>query len=572
MTPSLALRGRLIVACAALFVIAGGVHADAWPLLALGTVIVCAVCSAYLWFYPTAILLRRRKIELAWWVPPGDQPGGALTVEHTFPLHVALRNHGPVALRVLDLKVIASEALIVPDGLEAKVPRGLEVELKAGVRARAAGHWALHGAVVQLGDLLGLFEVRAYFPNPLSLKIFPRQMRPGADAPLLRPQVGAPDERGGAHRIRRRGLSGDLREIREHQYGDPFKMIAWKATARKRRLMVRDLENEIVMTHQILVDVGAGMRGGLHGRTRLDYAIETAAALARLALDGGDRVGLITFDARVYGKLKPGEGRPHLLQVVDRLLETRNVVDEDMTDLTDGELVSSVARYLAHQEAIDVRLRVAPPVDDPAWARIAAGPGGELYDMAAMGKVVGALLKVHSAVADPTRRAPAWWWSRVYISDGSDAEMARLRLFCRLRGIELPYKHASAEARSAGLAAALRAATAGERSQFVIVISDLDGVLEEPATAVKQIGLMRRKHQQMVVVSPQSARLAPRRSTPAGQKVDEVLSIEERRRHEAARALLAPVGVPVILAGPEDGAAVLARRFGKAAVRLRGHG
>jgi uncharacterized protein (DUF58 family) len=426
--------------------------------------------------------------------------------------------------------------------------------------------------VVVLGDLLGLFEVRAYFPNPLSLKVFPRQARPGAEAALLRPQVGAPDERGGAHRIRRRGLSGDLREIREHQYGDPFKMIAWKATARKRRLMVRDLENEIVVTHQVLVDVGATMRGGLHGRTRLDYAIETAAALARLALDGGDRVGLVTFDARVYGKLKPGEGRPHLLQIVDRLLETRNVVDEDMTELTDGELVSAVAKYLAHQEAIDVRLRQAPPVDDPAWAKIAAGPGGELYDMSAMGKVVGALLKVHSAVADPNRRAPAWWWSRVYVSEGSDAEMARLRLFCRLRGIELPYKQATPEARSAGLASALRAATAGERSQFVIVVSDLEGILEDPASALRQIGLMRRKHQQLVVVLPQASRLAAPGRTPTGRKVADVLSFEERRRHEGARALLAPLGVPVLLAGPEDGAAVLARRFGKAAVRLRGHG
>ncbi len=572
MTPTLAQRGRLIVACAALFVIAGGVHADAWPLLALGTVIVCAVCTAYLYFYPTAILLRRRKIELAWWVPPGDQPGGALSVDHPFPLHVALRNHGPVGLRVLDLRVIASAALDVPEGLEAHVPRGLEVELRAGVRARAAGHWALHGAVVQLGDLLGLFEVRAYFPNPLTLKVFPRQARPGANVVPLRPQVGAPDERGGAHRIRRRGLSGDLREIRDHQYGDPFKMIAWKATARKRRLMVRDLENEIVMTHQVLVDVGASMRGGLHGRTRLDFAIETASALTRLALEGGDRVGLVTFDTRVYGKLKPGEGRPHLLQVVDRLLETRNVVDEDLTDLTDGELVAAVARYLAHQEAVDVRLRHAPPVDDPSWARIAAGPGGELYDMTAMGKVVGALLKVHSATSDQSRKAPAWWWSRVYISDGSDPEMARLRLFCRLRGIELPYKQAQAGARSAGLAAALAAATAGERSQFVIVVSDLEGLLEDPASALRQVSLMRRKHQQMVVVVPQASRLAAPGRSPTGRKVADVLSFEEKRRHEAARALLAPLGVPVLLAGPEDGASVLARRFGKAAARLRGHG
>jgi len=243
MIPSLAQRGRLIVAAGALFVIAGAVHADAWPLLALGTVIVCAVCTAYVWFYPTAIMLRRRKIEMAWWVPPGDLPGGALTVDHPFALHIALRNHGPVALRVLDLNVLASAALAVPGGIEAKVRRALEVELEVAVRAQAAGYFALHGAVVTLGDLLGLFEVRAYFPNPIQVKVFPRQFAARGDAAPLRPQVGAPMERHGAHQIRRRGLSGDLREIRELQYGDPFKMIAWKATARRRRLMVRALEN-----------------------------------------------------------------------------------------------------------------------------------------------------------------------------------------------------------------------------------------------------------------------------------------------------------------------------------------
>ncbi len=50
--------------------------------------------ALYLAFYPTAILLRRKKIELSWWVPPGDQPGGALGADRPFQLHLAFRNHG----------------------------------------------------------------------------------------------------------------------------------------------------------------------------------------------------------------------------------------------------------------------------------------------------------------------------------------------------------------------------------------------------------------------------------------------------------------------------------------------
>ena len=44
---------------------------------------------------------------------------------------------------------------------------------------------------------------------------------------------GALHEQVGLHHVRRRGLSGELREIREHTHGDPFKFIAWKATARR---------------------------------------------------------------------------------------------------------------------------------------------------------------------------------------------------------------------------------------------------------------------------------------------------------------------------------------------------
>ncbi len=574
MIPTLALRGRLIVAAGGLFVVVGALHEDAWPLLAQGLVVISAVGTAYLWFFPTAILLRRRKVELAWWVPPGTEAGGALTVGRPFDVHLALRNHGLRALRILRLEIMASSALDPPPPLEARVPKGFEVEILGQMIPRACGHWALHGAVLTLGDLLGLFEVKAYFPNPISLKVFPKQFAPRSDQPVLRPQLGALHERGGVHQIRRRGLAGELREIREHAHGDPFKFIAWKATARRRQLMVRDLESEIVVTHQILLDISASMRGGSHGRTKLDYAIETAAAIARVSLEGGDRVGLVTFDSRVYGQLKPGEGRPQYLKIVDRLLETRNVVDEDLTDLNDGELVATVARYLAHQEAVDVRIPVPPAIDDPRWARIVAGPRGELYDVSALGKVVAGLLKHIGSTKDPLRGAhvPAWWWSRVYIGEGTNPEMARLRLFCRLRGIELPYRTAPFGRRALGLSDALGRGQAGERSQMVIIVSDLEGILEDRETAMRAVSLTKSRHQQVIAVAPFAPSFAPQAATPTGKRVAEVLALDERRRIEAARQILGQRGVPVIVAGPEDTAAQLARRFTRARAALRGHG
>src|SRR3990167_4704578 len=137
----------------------------------------------------------------------------------------------------------------------------------------------------------------------------------------------------------------------------------------------------------ILLDVGAGMRAGALGRTPLDWAGDSTAALAKAPVANGDRVGLVAFDTRVLAEVAPDTGHHHYLQLVDRVLDTRSVVDDDLTDVTAGELVALVARYLAHQEAIDVRVRHPPPLDDGRWTSIQAGPDGQLYDVAATGRL-----------------------------------------------------------------------------------------------------------------------------------------------------------------------------------------
>jgi len=50
MTPTLALRGRLIATCAALFLAAGGMYRGAWPLVFRGFAAAATLCTAYLAF------------------------------------------------------------------------------------------------------------------------------------------------------------------------------------------------------------------------------------------------------------------------------------------------------------------------------------------------------------------------------------------------------------------------------------------------------------------------------------------------------------------------------------------
>src|SRR3569833_2598282 len=103
------------------------------------------------------------------------------------------------------------------------------------VKPLTAGYHVLHGAALTFGDVLGLFDIEAFFPNPIAVKVFPRML--ALRAHPVRNANGALHEQVGLHSVKRRGLSGELREIREHSHGDPFKFIAWKAPARRQQLM-----------------------------------------------------------------------------------------------------------------------------------------------------------------------------------------------------------------------------------------------------------------------------------------------------------------------------------------------
>jgi uncharacterized protein (DUF58 family) len=543
--PRLAYRGKLVLSTALLFLLVGALHGSP-PLVALAGAILTVLLAMYLAFYPTAILLRRKKIELSWWVPPGDQPGGALAADRPFLLHLAFRNHGSRKLRILYTKILAASGLAIDEKPSATVKRGQQVEVVTTIKPLAAGYQVLHGAALTFGDALALFDIEAYFPNPIAVKVFPRTMALRGQA--VRAVGGALHEQVGLHHVRRRGLAGELRELREHSHGDAFKFIAWKATARRGQLMVRDLENEIVTTHVVLLDVGTGMRGGPLGKSPLDWACDSAAALAKAAVSNGDRIGIVGFDTRPVIELAPDTGHHHYLQLVDRLLDTRSIVDEDLTDVTAGELVALVARYLAHQEAIDVRIKVAPPLDDPRWTSIQAGPDGQLYDVAATGRLCRRLIEM--MVGRDGKQGIGAKASPVIEADN---QLAPLRQFCRLRGIELPYRSTWEHGRrAAGLARAVERAVANGRPDVVVMISDLAGIAEDEQRSIKAIARLRKAAGSVIVITPSPAAFLPAATTAHGRRVRELMVRDQRGMMEPGRRLLTRHGILVLEGSPLD--------------------
>jgi hypothetical protein len=261
-------------------------------------------------------------------------------------------------------------------------------------------------------------------------------------------------------------------------------------------------------------------------------------------------------------ELAPDTGYHHYLQLVDKLLDLRAIVDEDLTDVTAGELVALVARYLAHQEAIDVRVKLAPPLDDARWSSIQAGPDGQLYDVAATGRLCRRLIDMmigHEKAKDKRARAQP--------VVEPDSQLAPLRQLCRLRGIELPYRTTWEHGkRAAGLAAAVERAVAGGRPDSVIVISDLSGFAEDEARATRAIARLRKAAGTVVVLAPSPSAFLPPATSAHGRRARELMVRDARAALDPGRKLLIRHGVIVVEGSPADS---LDRLIDNGRVRLR---
>lgn len=550
MSPSLTHRGLMLALVAAFMVMSGSLLA-AWPLAALGFVQLSLLLAAYLLFLPRVLVLRRKLLEFAWWVPAGDQSQGVIRTQRSMTIRLLFRNRSALALERVRFSVVGTQEVEIScEGVGLNLPAGREVRFSLEARPRVSGSWFLQGVLIQLVDHLGVFAVHAYFPNRLGLRVVPGQLR-GRQQLRVRPRTGTAHERAGPRLLRQRGLGTDLRELREHQPGDPFKRIAWKATARARRLMVREFESEILLTHQILLDISSTMRAGPDlSSSKLEHAVALAATFARGAIELGDRVGLSTFDYRVHRQVSAGEGGAQLQRIMDLLLELHQVVDEDLTDVSDTELFSAVARYLAYQEGVETRRSRRDRSLSSDTGELVYGRAGELIDRIALEQAVSSSLERERQRTSTTRLAR-------YVANpsahcrASHERLALLRLFCRYRGIELPYRASPAVlGKEQGLAKLIAEAAAPRASRLLVIISDLEGMLQFDPVA-RALRLCRQRHHTVSVVMPRAA----------GQRAEGTPGLSVLQQIERARAAhdtrevrrqLRALGVPVIAADSPD--------------------
>ncbi|XGV97178.1 MAG: DUF58 domain-containing protein [Leptolyngbya sp. BL-A-14] len=124
---------------------------------------------------------------------------------------------------------------------------------------------------------------------------------------------------GNIRRARRQGIGTEFSELREYATGDDPRLIDWKATARRSRVLVRVLEPEQEQTLIILLDRGRLMTAQVKGLARFDWGLNAALSLALTGLNRGDRVGIGVFDRQMHAWVPPERGQTQLPKLIERL-------------------------------------------------------------------------------------------------------------------------------------------------------------------------------------------------------------------------------------------------------------
>jgi uncharacterized protein (DUF58 family) len=200
-----------------------------------------------------------------------------------------------------------------------------DVELAAHRMPTRRGMRPLGPALLLCRSRLGLFWRRFSTAQPPSFGVLPD---PGVPDSALALDDRLLHARLGIRPRRPRGEGLEFESLREYVPGDEPRHLDWRATARARRLIVR--QHQVERNHSVIVAVDSGrlMSSRVEGATKLDHALKTAVALVHATRRTGDRIGLLAFDREVRAWVPPIDPTRTVAPLLDATLPIEPCSDE----------------------------------------------------------------------------------------------------------------------------------------------------------------------------------------------------------------------------------------------------
>jgi len=274
------------------------------PLLALlalcalaGVLPALGLAPAWAWWLLVALLALLAAVD-AWRLRAIPTPQVERRLADVLPVGVPrevqleLRSVPALRLELADLHPPGWRAEGLP--LRLSLPAHGVARVRYRLVPAARGSFVFEGTHLRLPSPWRLWRALRTAGQPQQVRVYPDF------APLAKLALFSAEQASllvGAHVRRRRGEGTDFRQLREYRVGDSLRQVDWKATARARKLVSREYQEERNQQLMLVVDTGRRMLASEGGLSHFDHALNAALVVAWLALRQGDAVGLLASGA-----------------------------------------------------------------------------------------------------------------------------------------------------------------------------------------------------------------------------------------------------------------------------------
>ncbi len=279
---------------------------------------------------------------------------------------------------------------VVQRGGDATIDGHLDVEESLEfvyqITSPGPGKLRFEGVRVQFADVQGFFSYTLFLHEPREYRVLPALADVDGHYPTVKRLNLLPLM--GMHRHRRPGSGSELLDLRDYLPGDPPKMIAWKASARRDRLMTKEFESEVPIRCTLFVDQSASVRLGLPGQNLLGRLVQVSAAVAQASAGARDLPGLCLFDEHGVKILRPARSRRHLIQMFSHLADAAALPTPPVPGPPERllplayALAEEVYPELVRNDVNQVPAWLPWLVPTPAWDRRPPTTAGRVYDVA----------------------------------------------------------------------------------------------------------------------------------------------------------------------------------------------
>ena len=311
----------IVVAFLAALYFAGNAVASFYVAAEIGLIILLVMLVAdFLLLFRYSRTLRASRL-LPNRFSNGDQNSVSIYVESYLPY--------PISLTVLE--ELPPQLQIRDTRYDLQLGAGEQTEIHYSLRPTRRGEYRFGSLNLFISNQIGLLQRRIQFPAEASIAVYPSfiQMRKYELMAISNRLTEA-----GIKKIRRVGHTMEFDQIREYVKGDDYRTVNWKATARRRALMVNHYQDEKAQQVYSIIDKGRVMKMPFEEMTLLDYAINASLVISNIAIRKQDKAGIITYSNSIDQVLNADRNGGQIAKILEVLYrQETDFLESDMETL-----------------------------------------------------------------------------------------------------------------------------------------------------------------------------------------------------------------------------------------------